>query len=386
MIETTRITGTIRSASQWRLVTIAGLVVVALAAVGTPAGGQSFAPTSNWLTGDARVTAAGYETTIAWADAPLRERLTSLARHQRIAIFLDRRVDPGSIVTIRKSGVTFNQFLWSLAGQLNLDVCLIGDVYYVGPVETARCLPAVADRAREQIRSMPARERPVTVDLPEISWPHLTEPQKLLRQTCADAGLGRSFEVDHDLWAAGGLPQMHFADRLTLLLAGFDLAADLHQQTTQRLSSIEPVDEADRGSHLLHQSDDAKSLLKAARKEFADVAKLGRRGTSIIGSADAATLARIRRWLVEQETPVKRPMDQNTFTINDTTATRLQILRTVAGSLQRELQFSPEHETLLQQRMTLNVTNVSVEDLFAAILVGTGLSADLDVPGVAAIR
>ena len=303
-----------------------------------------------------------------------------------MAVFLDRRVDPGTIVTISLTGVTFEQFLWTLASQLNLDVCPIGDVYYLGPPATAQRLPVIAERVREQISALPQREKPRTGKLRSLSWTPLTDPEILLRQTMDEASIEWPIEVEHDLWPGGDLPEMEFADRLVLLLAGFNLSPKFSQQTTSPLEqSLESNDRVGK-KIMLCQSNEAKTLMKAARKEFSDVARISRRGSEITGTGTVADLARIRRWLVEHQTPVARPADQNRFTMNNTTATRIQILQKVADSLNRELRFSPEHQTLLGERVTLNVSNVSIDELLAEILNGTGLAADLTEPGMATVR
>ena len=386
MIETTCTTGTRNFSSRARQLAITCVMLAALAANHTEATGQTFAPSSGWLTGDARVTANRYATTIVWVDAPLRDRLMTVAKHQRIAVFLDRRVDPGTTVTISQTGVTFEQFLWALAAQLDLDACRIGDVYYLGPPATAQRLPVIAARVHKDIDALPSHEKPRATKLSNVAWPPLTDPEVLLRQTMDEAGIVWPIEVEHDVWAGGNLPEMEFADRLTLLLAGFGLAANLPQQLTEPLEPVVALTDVAPKHLVISQSDEAKTLLKAARKEFKGIAQLNRRGSSITGSGTVGDLARVRRWLVEQQTPVARPADQNTFTMNGTTATRLQILRKVADSLNRQLAFVDEHQTLLSERVTLNVSNVSIDELLEEILSGAGLSADLSEPGKIMVR
>ena len=68
------------------------------------------------------------------------------------------------------------------------------------------------------------------------------------------------------------------------------------------------------------------------------------------------------------------PTAETRFTLA-TTAQRGSILAEVARQTKTKLVFLPHHQERLLARVTIDVDNVKVEDLFERVLEGTGLTA-----------
>jgi hypothetical protein len=181
---------------------------------------------SAWLTGQrieqqlsSRVQA------LHWGANPLRSALDSLARSQRIAIFLDRRVDPGQPVDFSVQNEPLRAVIQRLAQSLGLGAGRVGPVVYLGPWETASVLEAVVELRRSEVRRWPPAVSKRLLTTQPVAWPELAEPRELISHLVQQAGLEIEglHQVPHDLWPAADLPPLDFVEQLSLLLAGFGL-------------------------------------------------------------------------------------------------------------------------------------------------------------------
>ena len=69
----------------------------------------------------------------------------------------------------------------------------------------------------------------------QLAWKDLTEPRLLIANVASSAGLTipNIESIPHDLWFGDDLPALTFAEKATLLLAGFDMSFRFHQSSTQ---------------------------------------------------------------------------------------------------------------------------------------------------------
>jgi hypothetical protein len=172
---------------------------------------------------------------LEWRSNPLRNALGSLARSQRTAIFLDRRVDPGQPVDFSVRNEALREVIQRLAQSLQLGVGRVGPVVYLGPPETANVLGEVVEMRRKEIRRWPPA---VSKRLPTVqpaAWPELAEPRELILRLVRQSQLEIDGleQVPHDLWPAADLPPLDFAEYLSLLLAGFGLTFEVDEAAPQ---------------------------------------------------------------------------------------------------------------------------------------------------------
>ena len=154
---------------------------------------------------------------------PLRQALERLAAAQGVALMLDRRLDPGEI-EIAARDTCLASVLDHLAAQCGGTVSHIGAVAYMGPRGGPRICPKSRDSDGER-RSNCRGRCPGVHRRPARRWDVLTVPRALLDDLAAQAGLAiEGIELlPHDLWPAVDLPPLAWTDRMTLVLAGFDL-------------------------------------------------------------------------------------------------------------------------------------------------------------------
>lgn len=190
---------------------------------------QAAAGTSDpveWRTGPELQKQLRARVTIQWQEAELRPRLSSLAADQRVAVFLDRRIDPNQKLDFARTGITLDELFGELAGAVQAASVPVGPVIYIGPPPTAAALAKVVGQRRKEISRYPAlaRARPQ-----RLHWDELAEPRQLLLDVARQHQLTvvNPEAVPHDLWPAADLPPLSLAEQLTLLLAGFDLTFEI---------------------------------------------------------------------------------------------------------------------------------------------------------------
>jgi len=162
---------------------------------------------------------------VIWSGVPLGDALNRLAKTQDVAIWLDRRVDPGRRISLAARDEPLVGVLARLAGSEGLGISQFQSVIYLGPPQAAARLRTLGALRRQDAKKLPSgAARPFLRQQP-MQWDDLASPRELLTGLAEDNGLQiRGLEcVAHDLWPGRSLPPLTLADRLTLLLAPLDL-------------------------------------------------------------------------------------------------------------------------------------------------------------------
>jgi hypothetical protein len=178
-----------------------------------------------WLTGEKLKSQLEQKVGATWEGIPFRRAITSLSRSQRVAILLDRRVDPDEKVDLSFTDVTLDAALELIAGKKQVGVAQVGPVIYFGPTMTAEKLRTLAALRREEALHLPSQARSRILQQQPMRWDDLAAPRDLLAKLSADAHVTveGADRIPHDLWAAADLPAANFIDRLTLIAGQFDL-------------------------------------------------------------------------------------------------------------------------------------------------------------------
>lgn len=172
---------------------------------------------------------------LVWSNQPVREGLRQLSQLHRVAILLDRRIDPDQTVRLRARQEPVGELIKQIAQQCGAETALVGNVVYVGPPTIAAKLRTLAAIRSDEAQKLPDEVRRFVLAREPLAWPELTEPRELLEQLASAArlALADSQLVPHDLWAAANLPPMSWTDRMTLVLAQFDLTFTIQSGTVQ---------------------------------------------------------------------------------------------------------------------------------------------------------
>lgn len=332
-------------------------------------------PAAAWKTGSALRRQLELPAGVAWSGQSLRQGLASLARAYGVAICLDRRLDPDRPLDLQLRDRPLEDLLREVARHADGEMSQIGSVLYVGPATTARRLATLAALRREEVAGLPADWKSRLMRSEPLSWPELAQPRLLIEQLVAQVGwrLENENEIPLDLWPATSLPPLVWSDRLTLLLAGFDLTFVL--DGANRVVRLVPQPEAPRLAKSYPTRGSAAALAPQVRRLFPDASV----------EVQGGRLAVIGRWeeheqierLLSGQSIARRPMPKGSEKLYSLTVTGEpagRVARTVADALGKDLRYDAEVGQRLRQRVDLKLENATLEYLLESTLRPLGLS------------
>lgn len=208
---------------------------------------------------------------LEWAENPIRDALRNLSRNQRIAIWLDRRVDPGMKLQFEAKGLPLAITLDQLCEKYRMGNSIVGPVAYIGPAATSEKLATIAAVRRQQVGRHSALARTKWARASAWHIPQLSEPRTLLQELVRESGstLQNPEAIPHDLWPEISLPPLTLADRVTLVLAGFDLTFE--QSSDGSTIRIVPMPEKIEYEQVYSWRDDNGSLAAQLRKKLPEL-------------------------------------------------------------------------------------------------------------------
>lgn len=168
----------------------------------------------------------------AWDQVPLRVLLRRIETERRVAILLDRRIDPTPPYTVRFTEESLLAALETIGQQAQAAVSHSDRVIYLGPPQAADWLQTAIEQAESRLSEKTlAISEQRRFDLQRgqtFAWPDLSTPRDILEQiaTAYDLTLEGLDAVPHDLWASATLPAVTAAEALTLVLIQFPLSWD----------------------------------------------------------------------------------------------------------------------------------------------------------------
>jgi hypothetical protein len=159
------------------------------------------------------------------SNTSLRQALRKISAGVRLAIVLDRRVDPEQDVEFDVANTPLVEALAKVAAKAQAGAAVLGAVAYIGPPETARDLRTLAALASDAAGRQPARQKQAALASRPLRWAALATPAEVLQLLGDEAGVEIKGldQIPHDLLAATDLPAMPWVDRLTLVAAQFGL-------------------------------------------------------------------------------------------------------------------------------------------------------------------
>lgn len=322
-----------------------------------------------WKTGPALAKQLEAPLAVTWKDAPLRRTVTQFGARSEVgvAVMVDRRIDPDQLVTLQAHDRPLDEIFARLADQLEIGVCRVGPVVYFAPKQTAVDLATVAALRRDDLRRRPADARAALVRLRPLAWKELAEPRALVKQWADELGLTimNLDLIPHDLWPAANLPPLDAADRLTLLLAGFGLTFDFPPEGTA-VTLVPMPKEAKLAKSYPLRGEAAEAVAKI--REIAPDAEI---------EANQRTVSVVARW--EEHEHIDRllrgePVRQRTVATNKRYSLRVEqhpiggVLNQLAGQLSLELKIAPTLEERLEQRVSFDLREATLDELMKAVL------------------
>jgi hypothetical protein len=362
----------------WTVLWPAGFLFFVFAAAAAVAQ-QSAENSVSYLTGKKLESALQQRTSVTLKNEKLRTFLGDFSRNKKIAIFLDRRIDPGQELTIDFKQKTVYQLLYLIADKFDGGVCLIEDVIYIGPRDTAARLPFDFRNAKESLQKVENRvQRQKWLRRKEMSWDRLSSPVEIGKKIVADNELNSRniLALPHDLWPGGSLPPTTLTFRLLLLATGFgrhllvepdgvDYRFPPHQ-SLGNLKQTYPVDSPQKQIQVV------KSMIKSAGVRT--------RGRAIEVNGPPAAHYRVRRYLAIRDGKSNSGGGEKVVSLKTESAIG-SILDSIAKNLNVELAVAdPNRDEIiarLSQKIKIDVEGLTYPQLIEKVLADTGLKFEL---------
>lgn len=353
-----------------------GALLALLAGCAWCGGLRGESPPGAWLTGRDFQRRLELPVDVAWSAtasaSSLRQRMDALARAQGVAIWLDRRIDPSQPVDFSSTGESLYAALQRLAAKLGAGVGHTDGIVYLGPRPTAAKFATLTALRIDEARKLPPGPQAAFLRKRAWRWPDLATPRELIAELAGEATVAVEGmeQIPHDLWAARDLPSLGWAERLSLVLAGFDLTFQfLRDGTAVRLVAMpeEAVLErtyAARG--------DMAGPIRALAERFPG-AQVERRGARIAVRGcyeDHQLIERLLRG--EKVQRVEVDPQKTRYTLEVVNQPLGVVLRHIAR-LGLAVEVDPRIHPKLQELVTFRVENATLEELVRAALAGRGI-------------
>jgi hypothetical protein len=333
----------------------------------------------SWKTGPSFERALTGRMGVTWSGIALRSAVERLARTQQVAIFLDRRLDPSQPIEFRLHDTTLGELIERLAASIDAETAVIGSVIYLGPPGQSGRLADLARSRREEAARLPRAVSRRVMDEQTWCWPSASEPSSLLEELARQAAVRfpDHARVPHDVWPAMELPALAWTDRLTLVLAGFDLTFRFEDQG--RAVRFEPLaEQTPIVRHYPHTLSQRK--LQEILSEF-PAATVSQSGDQLVLRGTAGEHARLGERLRQPLGRAERsrqPSERTVYTLNVQQQRVEDLLHAVCQRSDLELDTRLVSPETLQTRISLGVQEASLEELLSAILTPIGMQYRLD--------
>lgn len=314
---------------------------------------------------------------LTWGENPIRNGLQNLASNQRVAIWLDRRVDPGLKLQFESDDLPLGITLDQLCEKYRLGRSVVGAVVYIGPKSTTEKLATLAAVRRQQVGQQSAAERARWSRGAAWNVPQLAEPRELVRELVRESGstLENPEAIPHDLWPAISLPPLTLADRLTLVLAGFGLTFE--QSADGSTIRIVPAPEKIDYEQTYAWRGQNASLAAQLAKKFPEL-KIRAAEDKVVVTGKYELHELIDRMMSGETVRTTKvvPGDKR-YSLRVDNQPAGAVVKTVAKELGKEMVYEPALTEKLRMNVSFNVKDVKLEELLAAALAPVGLTYEI---------
>jgi hypothetical protein len=285
---------------------------------------------------------------------------------------MDRRLDPGFKVNFTCQSQPLRSALRRLALQLGVDVSYSDTVVYLGPKPMGNQFATLVALRELDVERLPNQRRALFRRRESLSFPDLATPRELLRLLAkqAECQLDGEELVPHDLWPARSLPPMTLVERLSIVLAGFDLTFAIADGGDTLQIVEKPRAVALRRTYA-PQKDIARSM-QEIRDHFPHL-QVDRVGSRIAVTAMKEDHRLVDRLLRGKKIERAVVGVESRYTLKVQNQLLGAVITAVAQRSGYQLQTDPRVAAKLQQRVTFQVADVDVDGLLQAALRDTGI-------------
>jgi type II secretory pathway component GspD/PulD (secretin) len=313
---------------------------------------------------------------ISWQDRPLRDGLNRVAQAYGVAIFLDRRIDPGQAITATVQDQPLEAFLKQVAAAAHLAMAIVGPVDYLGPPQTASQLATLAALRRQDATKLGNEAKARLLRVEAWQWDELAQPRQLLEELCRRGGVkvASAEAVPLDMRPAVSLPPLIWTDRLTLLLAGFGLTFEIDEHASAvRLvpapaAAVLEKKYAPRGA--------AADLAAQLRRLIPDASIRSDQGQLVVAASqeDHDKIERLLSGQSVRTTKSAKAGGEKLYSLQVANEPAGKVVAKLATSLGKELKYDAQVRERLKQPVKLELVNATLDGLLESTLKPLGLS------------
>lgn len=323
---------------------------------------------------------------VRWENVNFLPALNRLCDVHRLALFVDRRLDPSARLTASYRGVRLREVLADVAKKQEGGLSVLGSVAYIGPAEAAERIRTLAELVQRDVRQLPkARQRTLTRPR-AVSWHRLDTPRDVLASICEEYELGvtNPDDLPYDLWDARQLPPLRCSDQLCLVLIGFDLSF-AWAETGQSIRLV-PITFAEAITTTYADTRRTAAVLETVLSEPGEI-EIKRAGRKISVRTTVETHERIQELLSGRSPRDVRRSGSTTAADSDAiTRYTLRIAEQPLGGVlevlgdRLELQFAYDADALaaagvsLDERLSFKVRDATLDELLQALFEPAGLT------------
>ena len=281
-----------------------------------------------------------------------RAGLTRLAKANQLNLWIDREVNPSSIIENGALGPTLLAAFQQIASTQDCVVMPIGNVILIGR-------QAWVDQLTIYIMQLSASEMGAVVN---ISWEHLTTPSEAFSRTTLDSN-APSVQLPHDLWPENHWQGIHRGVAEIMIRGQFE---DQHLQNgDQRLADTQANQSLSRLYKL--QPETLKAIDQELRVQFPDV-KPRKVASGVTIQGNASDHRSITHWLLERiQKPTSVKLDTDTFSLKKMSTSAENAFRQLAATANLQCEIHPSAENACKGIVTLEGQDVTLRDLMEGI-------------------
>ena len=303
-------------------------------------------------------------------DLSLKDALNSISETQRVAIFLDRRINPAQKIQLEVNDKTLNAVLQQIANQANAQTSYIRNVIYIGPVKTTHLLATVAAIHAEQHRRNQAENKVLFTVGKRTQWNRLSQSRSIVTAIAktVNAEITNIEVIPFDLWDKHTLPNLPFAMRMSIVLAGFDLT---YQMNNDRSITLTPF--PTEAKYLKAFSNKVSAANFNRIKNIFPTLQITNSNQQLVAVGRWEEIAELE--LLLRGNSITRPKPTTTskqvYTLTVTNQTIQNVLQAIASNEKLELVGSAEAQKIWSKRISLEAKELPLANLLLQV-VGQG--------------
>ncbi|MGC6443520.1 MAG: hypothetical protein ACON4H_12765 [Rubripirellula sp.] len=281
-----------------------------------------------------------------------RAGLTRLAKANQLNLWIDREVNPSSIIENGALGPTLLAAFQQIASTQDCVVMPIGNVILIGRTEWV-------DQLTTRVMQLKASEMGAVAN---INWDHVTTPSEALSRTMIDSG-ATSVKLPHDLWPENHWRGIHRGVAEIMIRGQFE--DETLQNGDQRLATTKANQSLSRLYKL--QPETLKAIDQELRVQFPEV-KPRKVASGVTIQGNASDHRSITHWLLERiQKPTSVKLDADTFSLKKMSTSAENAFRQLAATANLQCEIHPSAENACKGIVTLEGQDVTLRDLMEGI-------------------